>query len=88
MVKIYYELQDLLGTVDEFNEQTVNMSIMDFVANTPGAYIDNDNNTPETYPDLCINWEDESGDLPDIVINSTAQTAQIISGGHPPHRPK
>lgn len=84
MPNYYFELQsvDDLITVYRGTTLPVSQTAHDFASSKAFAWLEND--TEETYPDLCVT----DANAPTAVINSVLVTAQIIAGSHPPSRPK
>lgn len=82
---VYLELQETYDVIDSIAGIDIGLTAQEYANEIEGAYIDND--TALTYPDLCFEIDDEA-EPPYCKVNTIGQTAQILGGTHPPHRPR
>lgn len=85
MANYYFPLESTSDVISEYNGTglAIPQTAQEFADDKVFAWIEND--TPSSYPDLCVT----AGPVaPTAVINSIQVTAEIIAGSHPPQRPK
>lgn len=83
---IYWELQESSDNLEEYNGQTVNKSVAQFVEDNSDFTL---YDVPEDYPDLETEFEGTEADLPiTIVVEGQPIQSKIPAGANPIRRPR